>query len=321
MSEGMFGVDTSHWQKGCDWKKVRSAGYAFAFLKASEGQTYVDAFHDKDAASARDAGMLVGHYHYANGTDPVKEADHLIKTAKALKGEPLILDYEIDGPKDMVGWCLAFLDRVLEKTGSMPMLYTGNKEILKADWSRVSSKGYLLWVSRYGLNDGKMHDDFPPAVGSFGQFSIWQYTSAATVPGINGRADANWSRLTVKEIAEYVARETITNENNDMSVPIGSEMKKAADALGVRVGDNLNESESEKIGKAVNEMIEELDKAIEDVKKAEQLLSECESRPERIVETIVEKEIEKRVPDVSKMSTVELIQETLKRIIGITKQS
>ena len=36
------GIDVSHYQGAVDWKKVKTAGIAFAYAKATEGNTYTD---------------------------------------------------------------------------------------------------------------------------------------------------------------------------------------------------------------------------------------------------------------------------------------
>ncbi|KHF34427.1 Lysozyme M1 precursor [Paenibacillus sp. P1XP2] len=54
------GIDVSHWQGVIDWKRVRSAGYSFAFLKATEGPKLVDDRFRVNSQGARSAGLLTG---------------------------------------------------------------------------------------------------------------------------------------------------------------------------------------------------------------------------------------------------------------------
>jgi hypothetical protein len=47
---GPQGIDVSHWQKTIDWKKVKSQGVAFAYIKATEG-TGTAYFHETRSRS------------------------------------------------------------------------------------------------------------------------------------------------------------------------------------------------------------------------------------------------------------------------------
>lgn len=85
------GIDVSHWQGIIDWKKVRGAGYSFAFLKATEGSRIVDDRFRANAQDAKNAGLLVGAYHFtrAASTDDVKnEVDHFLQVIESAGGCP-----------------------------------------------------------------------------------------------------------------------------------------------------------------------------------------------------------------------------------------
>lgn len=62
------GIDVSHYQGDIDWKKVAGSGITFAFVKATEGETYKDPTFMRNAEGAADAGLLAGAYHFLKAT-------------------------------------------------------------------------------------------------------------------------------------------------------------------------------------------------------------------------------------------------------------
>lgn len=75
------GIDVSAWQHAdtnkatIDWQLVREADYKFAIVKCTQGLTYTNPWLDADINGARDAGLLVGCYHYAWPTPGGAEAE------------------------------------------------------------------------------------------------------------------------------------------------------------------------------------------------------------------------------------------------------
>ncbi len=85
------GIDISHWQGTIDWAQVAGAGKRFAYMKASEGTSFVDPTYPTNRAQAKANGLYVGAYHFA-GPGPVPgdaeaEADHFVDTAQPQSGE------------------------------------------------------------------------------------------------------------------------------------------------------------------------------------------------------------------------------------------
>ncbi len=54
------GIDVSHWQGTIDWSQVAGAGYRFAILKATEGQTFDDPNYAGYRTGANGAGVYIG---------------------------------------------------------------------------------------------------------------------------------------------------------------------------------------------------------------------------------------------------------------------
>ena len=59
----VYGIDIHHKDKP-DWKALAKAGVQFAYIKLSEGCSWVDPKGVDNIKAAQDAGLLVGAYHY-----------------------------------------------------------------------------------------------------------------------------------------------------------------------------------------------------------------------------------------------------------------
>jgi lysozyme len=147
---------------------------------------------DKYAArqvAATQAGLLWGAYHFADATDPVRQADFLLSTVgstwrtAAPGGRPnevlLVLDFEKNGhygggtmrPEQAV----AFAERIRQRTGKYPGIYSGEyriRQVLNSPAVSAANKAILnrcwLWVANYHYE--------PKDVAPWSQWSLWQYT-------------------------------------------------------------------------------------------------------------------------------------------------
>lgn len=84
----IHGIDV-HGRKGAvDWVRVQRFGVSFAWLKASEGKTFVDARFAENRRAAKAAGIRVGAYHYArpDSNTAREEADNFLRLAQPVRG-------------------------------------------------------------------------------------------------------------------------------------------------------------------------------------------------------------------------------------------
>jgi lysozyme len=177
-------LDISHYQTVKDWAKIAKE-VSCVILKATQGVSYVDPTFYKYRVAARNAGLLVGAYHFADGEDVEREVDHFIETVgELLEGEFLVLDYEIH-LADPLNWCGKFLNRCEIRTGIRPLLYINTSTFKSYKWQKEN-----LWLASYGVNDGKEHPIPYPYV-------MHQYTSRGAIGGIDGYVD-----LSVGDIEE-----------------------------------------------------------------------------------------------------------------------
>ena len=80
------GIDVSKHNGKIDFEKVAADDYQFVFIKASEGKTYRDEAFERNYQGARDAGLMVGAYHFfrKNRTGEEQAANLL----SVIKGKP-----------------------------------------------------------------------------------------------------------------------------------------------------------------------------------------------------------------------------------------
>lgn len=188
------GPDIAMYQPGAD-----PQGEDFVIIKLTEGIGYLDPWATRHAAKARAAGKPWAFYHFARpGNDPTREADWFCDMLAANPGWtlPPVLDMEQPGTG---AWVLTFCLRVLARTGWVPVIYTGAYVPFDRPTALLR---FALWIAAY--NAGYAVDPNPEAIGQppscapWGRnWSMWQYTSSANVPGVPGRcdrsvADAAW---------------------------------------------------------------------------------------------------------------------------------
>jgi GH25 family lysozyme M1 (1,4-beta-N-acetylmuramidase) len=200
---GALGVDVADYQHRngalIDWPQVAAAGYKFAFVKATEGDYYVNPYYAYDVAQAKEAGLYVAGYHFAipNVSSGASQADYALRNGGYSPGGrsmPLALDIEYNPygpecygltPAEMVSWVSSFTAEARRLTGQLPIIYT------TADWWNTCTGDSAafgadqLWVAAFG-------DDSPPMPAGWNDWTFWQYTSRGSVPGITGPVDVSY---------------------------------------------------------------------------------------------------------------------------------
>ena len=193
------GIDVSHHQGAIDWVQVGGAGVRFAFAKATEGRNYVDPQYATNKAGAALSGVVFGAYHFAQpdggANDAILEADHFVDTAQLEPGDLVpVLDIERTGglsQGQVTQWILTWLNRVSERVGVRPMVYTSPHgwSTRTGDTTAVADAGYsLLWVAHWNVSSPTV----PGANWSGNGWTFWQYGNCGTVPGIDGCVDVDW---------------------------------------------------------------------------------------------------------------------------------
>lgn len=195
----IHGVDMSHYQGKIDWgllAKNRSANFPlhFIFLKATEGGDYSDTTFAAGFAKAKEYGFIRGAYHFfIPQTDPVKQADFFIRTARLQPGDlPPVLDVETKGGKsreELQAAVKIWLDRVESHYGRKPILYTSYK-FKKKYLDNPVFNAYPYWIAHYYVDTVRYE----------GKWQFWQHTDVGTVPGIEKEVDLNIFNGTLEQL-------------------------------------------------------------------------------------------------------------------------
>jgi len=191
------GIDVSHWQGVIDWSKVSAARKRFAYVKASDGTTFIDDRYVANRAGAKAAGLLVGAYHFARPDatpgDATAEADHFVDTAAFARGDLLpVLDLEQAGGLSvsaLQAWVKTFLGRVADRTGVHGIIYVSPSfwTTYLGDTTWFAEHGYqVLWIAHWTTAELPR---MPASDWATRGWTFWQYSSSGSVPGISGRVD------------------------------------------------------------------------------------------------------------------------------------
>jgi hypothetical protein len=142
----VHGIDVSSHQSdsypltGCD----------FVIVKATEGTTFTNPLHTAQVNRGRVHGLVMGHYHYASGSNIEAQVNYFLKQAKPAREDFLALDWEnpdmSNAEKDQF---LAILD---SKVANRVILYCNRDYWVNHDDTSRCADG--LWIAQYNNNPG-----------------------------------------------------------------------------------------------------------------------------------------------------------------------
>ncbi|RKR80308.1 lysozyme [Mucilaginibacter gracilis] len=185
----IHGIDVSYAQGKIDWLKVKTMEengmhITFAFIKATEGEQFVDSYFQLNWREAAKTGLICGAYHFFRPAKNGKiQAALFLKTVKLEKNDmPLVVDIEkLDGvsPERMRLALNDFFTYLRYKTRVKPIIYSGLS--FYVDYLKGYYDGYPLWIAHY--------DKPELSVNRAANWLFWQHTSKATVNGIHHVVD------------------------------------------------------------------------------------------------------------------------------------
>jgi lysozyme len=200
------GIDVSYYQRTVDWQRVRRAGIRFAFIRVSDGATLRDSMFATNWVEARRAGVIRGAYQYFRpDQNVVAQADLMIAAMRdrTRSDLPPALDIEIDAgltPAALAARAQVWIDRVRDKLGVEPVIYTGS------DLWRTGGAGRLatqpLWIAHYTSG-------CPVLPSPWTHWTFWQHTDRGAVPGIEGPVDLDLFAGTVGDLRAALSSASI----------------------------------------------------------------------------------------------------------------
>lgn len=207
-----FGVDINEYTQNVQFD-ILATKIDFLYLRASgsaTGRYRIDRKFLEFAVASRNYGIPVGAYHFGlpsyDLTDADRQCDDFINTLQSGFGNKdygdLFPVIDIEAPRDksistktLIDWIDRFRKRFERKTRRRLMIYTGVDFVELYDNFYIPGRGYPLknmplWIAMY--TKILVNPDFPPNVGGWTRWRIWQYSEDQIVSGIGNPVDANW---------------------------------------------------------------------------------------------------------------------------------
>ena len=196
------GVDVSHYQGSIDWRVLSGQGIDFAYIKATEGSSFVDPQFERNWTEASNTELRIGAYHFFSfESSGEAQANHFLKhITKAERMLPPAVDVEPYGvyrgkealDSRVMSELKVWLAMVEAEMGVKPVVYT-----VKAYHEQLQEElpGYDLWIRRVYSS--------PPAEI---EWMFWQYSNRMRLDGYPGEErfiDMNVFSGTKEEFACY----------------------------------------------------------------------------------------------------------------------
>lgn len=213
-------MDVSRWQSSIDWDAVKASGNIDGVMlktvstnsklsKRKDG-LYIDPTFEHNYAECKRLGIPVGVYYYTYAVSHTSADAELALLKTALTGKtfelPICVDVEDNKLRklrkqaltDLAAYALA----TVEHWGFYAMLYVGlNFAQTELYMGGAALRKYDVWLARYPRDKSKTKPEDKPKTDF--AFGMWQYTSAASVPGITGNADLSHA---YKDYAAIIAK-------------------------------------------------------------------------------------------------------------------
>ncbi|MFF3848283.1 glycoside hydrolase family 25 protein [Streptomyces sp. NPDC002328] len=141
------GIDVSVYQSS----SYGTDGLSFVFVKSTEGRTYVNPKLAAQTKHAREAGLVVGFYHFLWPGNLTDQAEHFVAKTPERAGDILAVDWETTGGGTHAS--NAEKDRFIRKVKELRprhrvILYCNRDFWLNVDTTSYDGDG--LWIADYG---------------------------------------------------------------------------------------------------------------------------------------------------------------------------
>lgn len=282
-----FGLDASHHQGELDFARFRSeSGIRFAFLKATEGSTFVDSDFANNLVKARNAGMLVAAYHYVRSSASVLAQVANVRRVVP-RDVPVIPDVEANSGG--IQLTRDFINELRSVGYRVPLVY-----LPRWYWQQIGSPSLSglppLWSSRYPDNvAGSLTDEWVDVPASYWNgygglpVAVLQFTSSGNLPGYAGSLDLNAYPGTYDQLSVqlgYGSEDIVATANDVWSAqvwhhyPDTPEGHAEAELFGNQVGDLVEEHTAGEWLTAMAVRTSETKKALADMQaKLDQILA------------------------------------------------
>lgn len=188
----VHGIDVSYYQGVIDWQKVQqmkvnNIKISFALIKATEGQSMVDAQFAQNWQESNKK-VIRGAYHYFTVyRDAAIQAENFIRTVKLQKGDlPPVLDIE-DAQKmpaqEVRKRIKIWLEMIEIHYNIRPIIYTYHNFYHNYLIKDKFFDKYYIWIAHYDAEN--------PTLANNHKWHFWQHSDRGRVNGIGVPVDFN----------------------------------------------------------------------------------------------------------------------------------
>ena len=193
------GLDISHHQGEVDWEKVDKK-YQFVFIKATEGNDFIDRRFYENAEKIKNTQRILGAYHFFHfNYGGLEQANNFINTVGNIIDLPPVVDFEFSGnpkrfDKQKVQNELIICIDTLEK-------YYGHKVIIY-----TTKDAYINFIENNFNNPIWYRSIIFPLNRNMENVLFWQYHNSAIVEGINEKVDLNVFKGDILELKSLMMK-------------------------------------------------------------------------------------------------------------------
>lgn len=182
------GIDVSVYQGDIDFEQVKSSGIEVVYIRAGYGFSVTDPKFEENYANATKAGLKCGAYYFVTARNTEQAYLQATRFAELISGKTFAARPAMDFEEfdslgkngiNIVG--LAFMQKLRELTGIVPILYTDAYNASETwDWNFAQ---FPLWVADYDAEEPYVTSNIWQSYAGF------QYSDRGEIPGIYGNVD------------------------------------------------------------------------------------------------------------------------------------
>ncbi|MGI2326713.1 glycoside hydrolase family 25 protein [Planococcus sp. YIM B11945] len=199
------GIDVASYQGDIEWPQIQNQDIKFAFIKATEGSSFVDEYFQSNWDHAGDTSLRIGAYHFFSyESKGITQAQNFINTVpKDADALPPVIDVEFYGDVEKN---LPEREQVEKELQDMVTLLEKHYE--KRVILYTTQKAYDLYIKNsFEQCDIWIRAVFSkPSLSDDRSWTFWQYTDREKLDGYNGKEkfiDVNVFNGTEQEFEEY----------------------------------------------------------------------------------------------------------------------
>lgn len=186
--EVFSGIDVSVYQGDMNFEQVKNSGIEVVYIRAGYGFSVTDPKFEENYTNATKAGLKCGAYYFVTARNTEQAYLQATRFAELISGKTFAarpaMDFEEFGSLgkngiNLVG--LAFMQKLRELTGIVPILYTDAYNASETwDWNFAQ---FPLWVADYDAEEPYVTSNIWQSYAGF------QYSDRGEIPGIYGNVD------------------------------------------------------------------------------------------------------------------------------------